>query len=71
MLDFSLGTRKSNLVFQDQITKFSAENLQTEKVEFRARDDMLLSLVMVYDKRYYSEESPWILFTEGVDSHKS
>ena len=25
---------------------------------------------MVYDRRFYTEESPWVLFTRGIDSVK-
>ena len=34
------------------------------------RDGTPIPVVMVYDKRYYSEESPWVLFTRGIDSMK-
>ena len=27
-------------------------------------------MVIKYDNRFYSEESPWVMFTNGVDSSK-
>ena len=41
-----------------------------EKVEMEMRDGFQIPVVMVYDKRFYTEESPWILFTRGIDSEK-
>ena len=34
------------------------------------RDGETIPVVMVYDKRFYTEESPWVLFTRGIDSMK-
>ena len=41
-----------------------------EKVEMEMRDGFKIPVVMVYDKRFYTEESSWILFTKGIDSRK-
>ena len=35
------------------------------------RDGAQIPVVMVYDQRFYNEESPWILFTRGIDSEKA
>ena len=35
------------------------------------RDGASIPCVMVYDQRYYTEDSPWILFTNGIDSQKA
>ena len=34
------------------------------------RDGLEIPVVMVYDRRYYTEESPWVMFTRGVESEK-
>jgi protease II len=34
------------------------------------RDDFEIPVVIKYDKKHYSEDSPWILFTRGIDSSK-
>ena len=34
------------------------------------RDGTSIPCVLVYDKRFYTEESPWVLFTKGIDSTK-
>ena len=34
------------------------------------RDDFSIPVIIKYDKRFYSEESPWVLFTNGIDSNK-
>ena len=34
------------------------------------RDGTMVPVVMVYDRRFYAEESPWVLFTNGIDSEK-
>jgi protease II len=41
-----------------------------EKVEMTMRDGFQVPVVLVYDKRFYTEESPWLLFTRGIDSSK-
>lgn len=34
------------------------------------RDDFEIPMVIKYDRRYYNDDSPWVLFTHGVDSGK-
>ena len=34
------------------------------------RDQFEIPVVIKYDKRFYSEDSPWVIFTRGVDSCK-
>ena len=34
------------------------------------RDGVEIPVIMVYDKRFYTDESPWVLMTEGIDSEK-
>lgn len=34
------------------------------------RDEFEIPVVIKYDKKYYSEDSPWIMFTRGIDSNK-
>lgn len=35
------------------------------------RDGTEIPVVLKYDKRFYTEQSPWVLFTKGVDSDKT
>ena len=35
------------------------------------RDDFEIPMVMTYDKNYYNDSSPWILFTKGINSSKA
>lgn len=41
------------------------------RISVKMRDGFELPLVMTYDKTYYTEKSPWIMFTNGFDSTKS
>ena len=67
-----MSTKKvTNILAQDHIKNFKAENLVTEKVSMTTRDGAQIPLVMVYDRRFYTEESPWILFTRGIESEKA
>ena len=34
------------------------------------RDQFEIPMVIKYDKQTYSEESPWVLFTNGIESQK-
>ena len=34
------------------------------------RDDFEIPIVMTYNKNFYNEDSPWVLFTKGVHSSK-
>ena len=66
-----MATRKvSDILAEDHITNFRRDNLLCEKVEMQMRDGVSIPCVMVYDQRFYTEESPWILFTKGIDSEK-
>ena len=35
------------------------------------RDGTQIPLVIKYDKRHYTEKSPWVMFTKGRDSDRS
>lgn len=41
-----------------------------EQVSVDVRDGSSIPMVIKYDKRYYSDHSPWVMFTKGVDSDK-
>ena len=41
-----------------------------EKVDMTMRDGFQVPVVLVYDKRFYTEQSPWIMFTKGAESIK-
>lgn len=71
-LDYFMSTKKvSNILAEDHITNFKKDNLVSEKVNMTMRDGTQVPVVMVYDRRFYTEESPWILFTRGIDSEKA
>ena len=66
-----MSTKKSTgILVEDHITNFKKDNLLCEKVDMTMRDGTKVPVVMVYDRRFYTEESPWILFTNGIDSEK-
>ena len=68
-LDFFMSTKKtSGILSEDHIANFKKDNLLCEKVEMQMRDGASIPVVMVYDRRFYTEESPWVLFTGGIDS---
>lgn len=70
-LDYFMSTKKpTGVLCEDHISNFRGDNLMCEKVEFTMRDGEQVPVVMVYDKRFYTEESPWVLFTRGMDSTK-
>ena len=35
------------------------------------RDGYEVPLVMAYDKQYFNEKSPWVMFTRGAQSEKA
>ena len=35
------------------------------------RDGYVIPMVLKYDRRYYNEDSPWVLKTKGIDSSKA
>ena len=66
-----MSTKQSTgILTEDHISNFKRDNLLCEKVEMEMRDGVSIPVVMVYDRRFYTEESPWILFTRGVSSEK-
>jgi len=40
-------------------------NLTCEKIEVTSRDGTLLTVVMLYDQRFYSDKSPWVMLSNG------
>ena len=69
-----MATKKVNHAFTEHFTNFNKRkydsNLFCEKIEVRARDGMNVPMVMVYDERHYTDDSPWVIFTKGIDSTK-
>ena len=45
-------------------------HLTCERIEASSRDGTDLPMVMVYDKRFYNEQSAWIVQTRGALSSK-
>jgi prolyl oligopeptidase PreP (S9A serine peptidase family) len=42
------------------------DSLTCERVEARSRDGTMIPMVMVYDSRYYNDQSPWVIFHKGA-----
>ena len=64
-----MATKQTTFISQEQVTNMH-NFLTCEKIEVKSRDGTMLPLVMVYDQRFYSEKSPWVLFSNGVQSQK-
>ena len=69
-----MGTKRTVVVHADHISNCvkgrGADTLMCEKVDMRMRDGFNVPVVLVYDKRFYTETSPWIMFTKGLHSSK-
>ena len=68
-----MGTKRSDLVNQDAFENLASKNLKEyhcEKIQVKMRDDHEIPMVIKYDRRYYNDDSPWVLFTNGVSSNK-
>lgn len=74
VLDFNMGTKRTVMVHADHIKNCvqgrGADTLMCEKVDMRMRDGFSVPVVLVYDKRFYTETSPWIMFTRGIHACK-
>jgi protease II len=46
------------------------DHLTCEKIEAVSRDGTPLPLVMVYDKRFYTDKSAWIMCSKGAMAEK-
>jgi len=46
------------------------QNVQCEKIQVKMRDGFEVPLVMAYDKTFFNEKSPWLMFTKGAVSNK-
>lgn len=46
------------------------EHLTCEKIEVTARDGCQIPMVMVYDQRFYNDQSQWVIFHKGAESDK-
>eukprot|EP00347_Sterkiella_histriomuscorum_P005460 403356529 len=72
VFNFNMGTKKAEQIFYEQYTNYNKpQNIQCEKIQVKMRDGQEIPLVMAYDKQYFNDESPWILFTNGSQSSKS
>lgn len=70
---FNMGTKKTTLLEQETYnnTVKILDEFHCEKVMVPTRDGEEIPMVIKYDKRYYTEDSPWVLFTEGRNSSRS
>jgi protease II len=68
-MSFNMATKKVNFISAEQVLKMP-EHLTCEKIEATARDMTHIPMVMVYDKRYYSDSSAYIICNKGAESNK-
>ena len=69
-----MGTKKTCLESEDSFQNMNYKILKEyhcEKISVQMRDNFEIPMVIKYDKRFYSEQSPWVLFTKGAQSCKS
>ncbi|TNV73246.1 hypothetical protein FGO68_gene9908 [Halteria grandinella] len=72
VFNFNMGTKKADQIFFEQYKNLTKpQNIQCEKINVTMRDGFEVPLVMSYDKTYFNEKSPWIMFTKGAISQKS
>lgn len=69
ILSFNMATKRTNLLNVESVTNMH-EHLTCEKIEAIARDGTELPMVMVYDTRFYSEKSAWIICSKGAHAEK-
>ncbi len=41
------------------------------RITIKMRDDFEIPMIMTYNRTFYNDQSPWILFTKGMQSSKS
>lgn len=61
-----MGTKRANLISQESYANINGKILQEfhcEKIAIKMRDNFEIPMVIKYDKRFYNEDSPWIMFT--------
>ena len=68
-LSFNMATKRTELINAEQVMNMP-KHLTCEKIEAIARDGTLLPLVMVYDKRFYSDNSAWVMCSKGALADK-
>lgn len=73
-LKFNMGTKKSQLISEETYKNLPLKILKEfhcEQIQVQMRDGTDIPMIIKYDRRFYNEESPWVLFTKGIDSSKS
>lgn len=68
-IQYNMATKKSKFINQEHIANMPP-HLTCEKIQAKSRDGSEIPMVMVYDKRFYSDSSPWIMKTRGSLSNK-
>ncbi len=72
LFSFNLGTKKADQLSIEHYQNFNKpQNVQCEKIQVKMRDGYEVPLVMAYDKQYFNEKSPWVMFTRGAQSEKA
>lgn len=64
-----MATKRTEFIHQDSVKNFP-KNLVCEKIEVTARDGTQIPVVMVYDHRFYSDESQWLILHRGSFAEK-
>lgn len=69
-----MGTKKASLYSQQQHKNMGVDELKqfhAELIHVTVRDGTHVPMLIKYDRRFYNEDSPWLFFTKGVDSHRA
>lgn len=64
-----MATKRTDFVHQETIKNFP-KHLVCEKVEVSVRDGTQIPVIMLYDHRFYSDESQWIIMHRGSHANK-
>jgi protease II len=71
-INFNMGTKRTTLINQEVHQNLTQDlnKFHCERISAPMRDGTEIPVVIKYDKRFYNEDSPWVMFTSGVDSSK-
>lgn len=68
-LMFNMATKRTAFVNTETVMNMPS-HLTCEKIEAVSRDGTALPMVMVYDQRFYSDKSAWIMCSNGALADK-
>ena len=73
-LKFNMGTKKASLISEETYKNLPQKILKEfhcEQIQVPMRDGTDIPMIIKYDRRFYNEDSPWVMFTRGANSSKS